>query len=162
MTDHVVIQVRDAVIARLAVASTAAGARVYKVADVEVGQVGATVPFLLVVVGTAPRERMGVGNGPDPLAPQILEDVALDLVVHCVTKMNGDAEKVAWNLAGEVDASLLATVAGKTLSGLVFDTAPVSWAPQQSQFADLEAYEVEATYRITIRHIEGAPTSASY
>jgi hypothetical protein len=162
MTDHVIIQVRDAVITRLTAASTAAGTRVYKAGDVDVEQIGETVPFLLVRVGQSPRERMAIGSGSDSAAPQVLEDIYLALMVHCVTKMDGDSEKVAYNLAGEVDVSLLATMAGKTLSGLVFDITPVSLDPDQNQFADQQAYQVLAEYRVIIRHLEGAPTSFTY
>ena len=162
MADHVIIQSRDAIIARIKAASTSASTRVYAVHEVPVDQVEVTSPFVLVEIGDDDDERMAMGGGPDPTIPQILEDIRQSYFIHCIAKLDGDAEKSAYNLRGEVEAALLATTAGLTLSGTVQMLTRVGGFNNRDQAIDQEVFNAAIQVVAQIRHLEGAPTSFTY
>lgn len=162
MANHVIIQVRDAIIARLAAASTSASTRVYRTDEWLIGEIETTSPFVVVEVGGDDDEVMALGSGAAAGSPEILEDINLTIFVHCVAKLDGDAEKTAMNLRGEVEASLLATVAGKTLSGTVLDVRRVGGSVARNQETDQEVFDATVQLEVQIRHLQGSPTSFTY
>ena len=162
MADHVVIQVRDAIIARIKAASTSAGTRVYAPHELQAEQAGATSPFAIVEVGDDQDQRQAIGSGADPAGPQILEDMNATVFVHCVAKLDGDAEKTAYALRGEVEAALLASTAGLTLGGLVPMLVRTGGFNNRDQAIEQEAYAASAQFVVQIRHLEGNPTSFTY
>jgi hypothetical protein len=162
MADHVIIQARDAIITRLKAASTAAGSRVYRVDEYQMGDIDVTSPFVVLELGDDADEVIGVGSGADASAPQILEDIALTVFVHCVAKLDGDAEKTAFNLRGQVEASLLGSLAGKTLGGLVADVRRPAGAVARNQETDQEIFQSTLQLEVLIRHLQGEPTSFTY
>lgn len=162
MADHVIIQVRDAIITRLKAASTAAGTRIYRVDEYQMGDIDATSPFVVLEVGDDADEVMSVNGGADPAVPQILEDIALTVFAHCVAKLDGDAEKTAINLRGQVEASLLGSLAGKTLDGLVADVRRPAGAVARNQETDQEIFQSTLQLEVLIRHVQGSPTSFTY
>lgn len=162
MTDHVIIQTRDAIIARLLAANTAAGTRVYRSDEWLMGQISATSPFSVVELGDDADEVMAVGSGASATVPEILEDIIATFFVHCVAKLDGDAEKVAMNLRGDVEASLLGSLAGKTLSGTVVDVRRVGGSVSRNQETDQEVFDATLQLEVQIRHLQGLPTSFSY
>lgn len=162
MADHVVIQVRDAIITRLKAASTSAGQRVYAPHELEMEDVSTTSPFAVVEIGGDQDTRMGLANGADPAATQILETIALTVFVHCIAKLDGDAEKTAYALRGEIEASLLATSAGLTLGGLVQMIARVAGFASRDQAIEQEVFNAGIQLEVQIVHLEGNPTSFTY
>jgi hypothetical protein len=82
--------------------------------------------------------------------------------VHCIVKMSGDAEKTAYNLRGDVEATLLATVAGRTLDGKVTDIVRVAAGNNRDEATDLGVYSSALQLEVQIRHLDGQPTSFSY
>ena len=162
MANHVIIQTRDAIVARLAAAGTAASTRVYRTDEWLIGEIETTSPFIVVELGDDADEVMGVGSGAAASAPEILEDIVLVVFVHCVAKLDGDAEKTAMNLRGEVEASLLGSVAGKTLSGTVLDVRRVGGSVARNQETDQEVFDATVQLEVVIRHVQGSPTSFTY
>lgn len=162
MANHVVIQVRDAIVSRLAAAATAAGSRVYRTDQWLLGEIEDTSPFIVVEVGGDDAEVMALGSGAASSAPQILEDLNLTVFIHCVAKLDGDAEKVAVNLRGEVEASLLGSLAGKTLGGLVVDVRRPGGSAVRNQEIEQEVFGSVLQLEVQIRHLQGEPTSFTY
>ena len=158
MADHVVIQVRDAVISRLSTAVTAVSGRVYRMSQ-EVTDADAC-PFLRVRVGPDNCERMAMNGGSNQ--PLILEDINLALFVHCVVKQDDDPEKEAYALRSAVETSLLGSNAGLTLSNTVVDTIRLGGSPEQDDTLDVEAYSLVLQLEIKIRHLESQPESFTY
>jgi hypothetical protein len=106
VTDHVVIQARDALVARLKDQVASVGERVYLMHEVPPEEVSSdNSPFIVVQLGDDQDERAGMNNNGD--VPDILEDIKLSIFVHCVVKMDGDAEQAAYNLRAEVETALL-------------------------------------------------------
>ena len=162
MADHVIIQARDAIITRLKAAATAAGTRVYRTDEWLLGEIETTSPFAVVEIGDDTDEVMAIGGGANPAVPEILEDIVLVVYVHCVAKLDGDAEKTALNLRGQVEASLLGSLAGKTLDGLVFDIRRTGGEVARNQDTDQEVFNARVQLEVVIRHLQGDPTSSSY
>lgn len=162
MADHVIVQVRDAIIARLKAAATAAGTRIYAPHEIDVEDVDTTSPFGVVEIGPDQDERIATGSGADPASPQILEDINLVVFVHCIAKLDGDTEKTALNLRGECEASLLGTAAGLTLGGLVQMVTRVGGSANRDQAIDQEVFNAGVQLEVKIRHLESLPTSFVY
>lgn len=162
MAEHVIIQVRDDIISRIKAASTAASTRVYAPYEVPAEEVSTTSPFVIVEVGDDQDERMAIGSGADPAGPQILEDINLNVLVHCIAKLDGDAEKTAYALRGEIETTLLGTAAGITLGGLVSMLTRVAGFNNRDQAIEQEAYNAGIQLAVKIRHLEGSPTSFTY
>lgn len=162
MADHVIVQSRDAIIARIKAAATSAGSRVYAMHEVPASDVDVTSPFVMVELGDDEDERMALGGGPDPAVPQILEDIRQSYYIHCVAKLDGDAEKAAYNLRGEVEAALLGSTAGLTLGGTVQMLTRTAGFNNRDQAIDQEVFNAGIQVVAQIRHLEGAPTSFTY
>lgn len=162
MADHVIVQARDAIIARIKAAVTSAGTRVYAMHEMPADEVDVTSPFVMVEIGDDEAERMALGGGPDPSVPQILEDINQTYFIHCVAKMDGDAEKSAYNLRGEVEAALLGSVAGLTLGGTVQMLRRTGGFNNRDQAIDQEVFNAALQVVAQIRHLEGSPTSFTY
>ena len=158
MADHVIIQVRDAVITKLQAGVSAVSNRVYR-ADQEPTDAG-SCPFLMVELGADGDERIGVNGG--TTAPANLEQIALTIIVHCVVKQDGDAEAAAYNLRRDVETSLLGTIAALTLDGKIQMTTRLSGDPQQNTLGDQEAYKVALQFQMLIYHLESSPDSFTY
>lgn len=161
MTDHVVIQVRDEVVSRLKAGVAAVSDRVYLMHEVPPEEIDASnSPFLVVQVGDDGAELIGV-NGASS-APAVLEDLNLALFVHCVVKMDGDAEKTAYGLRADAETALLATDDALTLGGKVVTLTRVAAANNRDEALDQGAYAVALQLEAKIRHLEGSPTSFTY
>ncbi len=163
MADHVIIQVRDDVIARLKAAVTAVSSRVYRPDEApqpdEVDD--SRVPYLMVRVGDDSDDPMGV-NGGDGSAPQLLESINLVLYVYCAVKQDGDAEKAAYNLRRDVETALLGTVAGLTLGGKAQLVKRVAGANNRDDAIDQGAYSAALQFEVQIVHLQGLPDSFTY
>jgi len=159
MPDHVIIQVRDAVIARLKTAATVAGNNVFR--KDEEPQDDTLCPFIMVECGgdTAERDSLNGGNG---ATPSILEMLDASTIIHCVVKQSGDAEQAAYNLRGQVEAALLGSAAALTLDGKVQMTTRRAAQPRQDVLGDLESYAVALQFQHNIWHLESQPTSFGY
>lgn len=162
MADHVIIQVRDALITRIKAAATSASTRVYAPHEVQLEDVNVTSPFAVVEVGDDQDSRMGLANGADPAATETLETMSLTVFVHCIAKLDGDAEKTAYALRGQIEASLLATAAGLTLGGLVQMITRVAGFANRDQAIEQEVFNAGMQLEVQIVHIEGSPTSFTY
>ncbi len=162
MADHVIIQVRDAIITRLKAAGTSAGTRIYRIDEWLSTEIGASFPFAVVELGGDTDETMGIGSGADPSGPAILEDMNVTVLVHAIAKLDGDAEKTAFNLRGEIEASLFGSVAGKTLGGLVVDIRRPGGAVSRNQEIEQEVFSSSLQLEVQIRHLQGNPTSFTY
>lgn len=161
MTSHVVIQARDALVARLKDRVDAVGERVYLSHEVPVEEVSAeNSPFIVVQLGDEQDERVGMNNNGD--TPDILEDLKISIFVHCVVKMDGDAELEAYNVRSEVETALLSTNAGLTLDGTAFMLTRVAAANNRDEALDQGAYNVVLQLEAWIRHLERNPTSFAY
>jgi hypothetical protein len=161
MTDHVVIQTRDALVARLKDQVASVGERVYLMHEVPPEEVSSDyTPFIVVRLGDDQDERAGMNNNGD--VPDILEDIKLAIFVDCVTKMDGDAEQAAYNLRAEVETALFSTNAGITLDGTAFMLTRVAAANNRDDAPDQGAYNVVLQLEAWIRHLERSPTSFSY
>lgn len=158
MSDHVIIQARDSLIALLKAAATAAATRVYRWDEVLVTEIDSgNSPLIIVLLGDETDERMAVnGSASDPA---ILEDINKTIFVHCVVKMDGDAEKAAVNLRGQAEAAVLGTVAGLTLGGKALMVTRVAAANNRDEALDQGAYNEVLQLEVKIRHLEGQPTS---
>lgn len=158
MADHVIVQVRDALITRLKAQVSAVSNRVFRM-DEEPTDLD-QCPYLMVQLGADNDERMGVnGSASDP---SILEDINQTIFIHCVVKAAGDMEAAAYNLRRDVETALLATAAGLNLDGKVAMTTRVGAQPEQDSEGELEAYAVALQFEFKIRHLEGSPDSFVY
>jgi hypothetical protein len=162
MANHVIIQVRDALIAKLKAGVPGVSNRVYKFGEVQFEEVDENnSPFILVQLADDSAEIMAVNSvGGGALA--ILEDLKPTIFVHCIVKMSGDAEAAAYNVRGDVEATLLATTAGRTLDGKVTDIVRVAAGNNRDEASDLGVYSSALQLEVQIRHIDGQPTSFSY
>lgn len=162
MTDHVIIQVRDEVITRLKAGVTSVSNRVYLKHEVPQPEEldAALSPALVVWLGDDADERIAV-NG-DSNAPAILEDINLVFFVSCLVKADGDIEKTAYNLRGEVEATLLGSNAALTLGAKVSMLTRVSGVNNRDDSPDQGAYNAQLQFEAKITHLEGQPTSFTY
>lgn len=158
MANHVIIQVRDAVITKLQSGVNAVSNRVYR-KDEEPTDSG-SCPFLMVELGSDVDERIGINGG--TTAPANLEQIALTIIVHCVVKQDGDAEAAAYNLRRDVETSLLGTIAALTLDGKIQMTTRLAGDPAQDSVGDQEAYKVALQFQMLIYHLESSPDSFTY
>ena len=159
MADHVIIQVRDAVISRLTSAVTAVSSRVYR-SDEEPTD-ASLCPFLMVELAGDNDERIAINGGAVAGIPANLESIALTVMVHCVVKQDGDAEAAAYNLRRDVESALLGTVAALTLDGKVQMTTRLAGEPRQDSVGDQEAYKLALQFQMLIYHLESQPDSFS-
>lgn len=162
MAEHVIIQVRDDIISRIKAAATAASTRVYAPYEVPVEEVSTTSPFVIVEVGDDQDTRQAIGSGAAVNGPQILEDIVVSMFVHCIAKLDGDAEKTAYALRGQIETALLGSNAGLTLGGLVLMLTRVAGFNNRDQAIEQEAYSAGMQLAVQIRHLEGSPTSFTY
>lgn len=163
MADHVIIQIRDELIARLKVGVASVSNRVYRPDEApQPGEVDDTrIPYLMVQVGDDGDERMGM-NGASGINPQLLEDINQAFFVHCVVKQDGDAEKAAYNLRRDLEQTLLATADALTLGGKAQMTTRVGGSNNRDDAIDQAAYAAVVQLEVKIRHLEGNPDSFTY
>lgn len=163
MADHVIVQVRDALVAWLKANVTSVSGRVFLPHEAPVpGEVDDTnTPYLMVRIGDDSGERIG-DNGAAAPALAILEDLTVVFFVYCVTKLDGDTEQAAYNLRRDVEQALFSTVQGATLGGLVPLIRRPAAANNRDDAIDQGAYGVGIQLEVPIRHLEGAPDSFSY
>lgn len=160
MTDHVIIQVRDDLVTRLKAGVTSVEERVYLGHEVPAEEVRAEdSPFVVVTLGDDAAEIVGVNGG---VSPSILEDINATYFVHCVAKMDGDAELAAYAVRAEVETTLFSTVDGLQLGGKVVRIVRVAAANNRDEAGDLGAYNVALQIEAKIRHLESAPTTLGY
>lgn len=154
MADHVIIQVRDAVITKLKAGVTAVTNRVYTSDQEPVDD--SLVPFLMVELQDDSAERISVGG-----FGNLLEDVQASVIVHCVVKALGDVEQAAYNLRRDVETTLLSTTAGATLDGKIVNTQRLGGSPTRRSNGDYEGYAIALQFVMTIRHLESNADSFS-
>lgn len=161
MSDHVIIQARDALIAILKEEVDSVAERVYKAGEVPQEELSAErSPFIVVQLGGDQDERISMNNG--SAAPDILEDVKATIFVHCVVKMDGDAELAAYNVRSEVETALLSTNNGLTLGGAAVMISRVAADNNRDEALDQGAYNVALQFEVLIQHPEGRPTSLTF
>lgn len=163
MANHVIIQTRDAIIARLVAGVSAVSSRVYK-RDSEAVD-ASKCPHLVVEIGdfSSPAES-GSLNGGDATTPRILQDTLVVFLVRCVVQQvqDADAEDAAFDLVTAVESTLMGTIAGKTLGGTIVDLHRLGGSPAQDSGGELETYSVVLQFQAWLRHLQGTPDSFTY
>jgi hypothetical protein len=150
MADHVVIQVRDALKAKVTGLATC-GANVFLHSE----QAQATLPCTLVEYSDEGDERQSIG------LPAI-EDLDVSFWLHILVKQTGDFEKAAFTIRKEIETALQSTVAGLTLDGKVQKLDRVGAQKGEDQLLDKPCYRLSLQYQIKIRHLESQPDSLVY
>lgn len=162
MADHVIIQARDAIITKLKAGVSAVSNRVYKFGEVEFESVDeANSPFILVQLGDDTEEIVGI-NSADSSVLDVLEDMRPTIFVHCIAKQSGDAEATAYNLRRDVESTLFATQAARTLDGKVQGVYRIAAANNREDALDLGAYSSVLQLEVHIRHLDRLPDSFTY
>ena len=162
MANHIVIQTRDAIIARLQAAVTAVSSRVYKRDSEPTDK--SLCPYIVVEVGSgsALAEDTAHNGGTDPTLPNVMQDLRASYTIRCVVQQDSDAEAAAFLIFSAVCTALLGTVAAKTLSGTVVDVHGGSFDVEQDANVELETYAVIAPFDVWIRYLQRTPDSFNY
>lgn len=147
MADHVIIQVRDAVIAKLKTGVTLVTNRVFTTD--EEPQDDASLPFVMVELMEDSAERLSIGG-----FGTILEDLTHTMMIHCVVKALGDVEQAAFAIRAQVESTLLGSTAGATLDGKVPNTRRTGASTTRRSNGEYEGYCVALQFEFTIRHLE--------
>lgn len=150
MAEHVVIQIRDALKAKVT-GLTTCGANVFLHSE----QAQATLPCILVEYSDDGDERASIG------LPAI-EDINAAYYLHILVKQTGDYEKTAFTVRKEIETALQSTIAGLTLDGKVQKLDRPGAQKGEDMLGDKPCYRLSMQYQIKIRHLESLPDSLVY
>lgn len=163
MSSHLIIQVRDAVIAKLRAGVSAVESRVYRFGEVRTDEVDeASCPYIVVQVGDDFATVQGVNGAPDTAAPQVLEEDVVTLFLHCCVKQTGDAEAAAYNLRRDVELVLFGSNANRTLDGTVNTIRRTAGTNNRDEATDLGVYSSVMQLEVPIWHLDSQPASFTY
>jgi hypothetical protein len=149
MSDHLIIQVRDAIKGQVTGLATT-GSHVYRYS--EVTQDEATLPALLIEYQEDQAEPAALGF-------PVLEQLAPVYLLHILVKQKGDYEQAAFLIRNEVETALLGSVQGKTVGGLVQWIRRAAAECQRDESADKPVYRLTLQLQANIRHLESRPDS---
>lgn len=149
MADHVVIQVRDAIIAALqGQGSGLSSANVFaskgRPKDISI------VPYLYVEYEDDQAERESLGF-------PSLEQLETTYSIVIVVAQTGDYEKAAFLLRNQVELALLGTVSAMTLGGKVQLMTRTQARKEVDETATKPVYSLTLTVVARIRHQESLP-----
>lgn len=150
MADHVVIQIRDALKAKITGLATT-GANVFLHSE----QDQATVPCVLVEYADDSDERVSIG------VPAI-EDLNTTFWLHILVKQIGDFEKAAFAIRKEIEQAILGSIAGLTLDGSLQLLTRAAAQKGEDQLLDKPVYRLSLQIAAKIRHKESLPDSLVY
>jgi hypothetical protein len=149
MADHLIIQVRDAILAQIT-GLTTTGAHAFLLTEVPEDE--SVLPCVAIEYQDDTSEPIGLGfPGPTNLGAVY--------IIHCVVKQKGDSEKAAFLVRKEVEAALFGTALAKTLNGLVLWIRAVGGDSDRSEKLNVPGYSARLQVQAMIRHLESRPDS---
>lgn len=149
MSDHVIIQVRDAILARIkGLFTTGPNALLYT--ETELPET--LLPCVMIQYQEDSTEPISLGY-------PALVDVGPVFLLHCVVKQKDDFEQAAFLVRSEVEAALFGTAEAKSLGGLVQWIRCVAAEGDRHEAAEIPAYRLTLQVQARLRHLESRPDS---
>lgn len=153
MADHVIQQVRDAIVAALSAPPLADCGNVFLYRDRP--QDVSKTPFIYVQTGDDNDSDEAIGY-------PTLEDLVTAYTVSIVVNQTGDYEAKALTIRKQVEQVLFPVAAPNTLGGKVLRLQRTSGRPEQDDTGAKPVYVIHLNVVAQIRHLSTQPDSFIY